>query len=234
MNPFDSSDPLWDKLGNLPLPSPGDESHSHQQFNLRLQAYADGYADGSQSAHRTQTAHDGSANKTKVTLFAAWVGMTAAVCMGLLHMLQLQNQHSLQQELRSLRQLWVESQLQQISPAARVASLRKATDWISQDSRLIAPFLQTLNSDASVNARLSALDGLSSSLGSATMRTILLQSVPLQDSQIVKQEILRHLKASTPASQWHQVRQSLHVLDPAALELLDHTTQAPTESYPIL
>ena len=179
---------LWRSLAELPNQTPGPEVRS--RFYLML----DAYRLGTQHARR---------RPAWIENMLAWriprpvlqlAGAAALVVAGILagrwtstgQQTADPRYAQLTQEVQNMRQLVTLSLLQQQSATDRLRGVNWAYRVDRSDSEVFDALLRTLNEDANVNVRLSAVDALQRFAGNSEVRTELRQSLPRQTSPLVQ------------------------------------------------
>lgn len=175
---------LWDELGSIPEERPSDALRA--RFYQKLNA----------------TARD--RNRVSDTGFAWWKSglqglvrqTTLAVAVFALGLFvgrekfntpaPAQEVKRLDTEVQSLRQTVALSLLQRQSATSRLEGISWCSRVQHPDSDLVGALLSTLNSDANINVRLSALDAIEKFSGDPAVRKALIESIPRQDSPLVQ------------------------------------------------
>jgi len=105
-------------------------------------------------------------------------------------------------EVSNMRQMVALSLMQQQSASERMRGVSWAYRVESSDTEVLSALLSTVNNDASVNVRVSAVEALHAFGASPVTRTAIVQSIPKQTSplvQIALIELLVDLKANEAA-----------------------------------
>ena len=89
-------------------------------------------------------------------------------------------------QVEGLRQLVALSMLQDQSASSRMRGVTYSMQMAQPDSQVQQALLYTVNHDANVNVRLSAVDALEKYANDPQVRRALVDSVPLQDSPLVQ------------------------------------------------
>jgi hypothetical protein len=175
---------LWRSLEFVPTPAPSAEMRS--RFNEMLDAYRLGQSEAAAS---------------KVTQMPAratykWWQLAAAACalvgLGAVagRMAVPAQPHSevaqLRGEIESMRQLVTLSLLQQQSASARLRGVTYSYQMDRADPEVEKALIYTVNHDANVNVRLSAVDALQKYAHSADVTKALVDALEPQDSPLVQ------------------------------------------------
>ena len=175
---------LWDELGSIPDERPSDalRARFYQKLNAIAQeptrVYGGGFAwwkSGLQGLVRQ------AAIVVIVFAIGLYVGHTNPGAPGQAHDVK-----RLDAEVQSLRQTVALSLLERQSATSRLEGISWSSQVARPDSDLISALLNTLNHDANINVRLSALDAVEKFSGDASVRKALVDSLPQQDSPLVQ------------------------------------------------
>jgi HEAT repeats len=174
---------LWDELGSLPEEWPSDALRA--RFYQKLSAIG-----------KERPIYDGSYVWWKSGLQglvrqAAIVAMVFAAGLYVGHKSpgappEGQDVKHLDAEVQSLRQTVALSLLERQSATSRLEGISWSSRVARPDNDLISALLNTLNHDANINVRLSALDALEKLSGDASVGKALIGSLPQQDSPLVQ------------------------------------------------
>lgn len=89
-------------------------------------------------------------------------------------------------QIENLRQLVTLSMLQQDSPSARLRGVTYSYQMTQPDQQVEQALLHAANHDSNVNVRLSAVDALAKFGNNPEVRRALVDSLPVQDSELVQ------------------------------------------------
>lgn len=89
-------------------------------------------------------------------------------------------------QVESLRQLVALSMLQQQSPGARLRGVSYSEQIAQPDQQVRQALLYTVNHDANINVRLSAVDALQKFAGDAEVARAMVDAIPVQESPLVQ------------------------------------------------
>ncbi len=97
----------------------------------------------------------------------------------------------LQAQVENLRQLVTLSLLQEQSPSSRLRGVTYSYQVTESDPQVEQELLHTVNHDSNVNVRLSAVDAIATRFSkSPEVRRALVDSIPVQDSPLVKEALI--------------------------------------------
>lgn len=193
---------LWNELGSIPEERPSDalRARFYQKLNAitreRKRAADGGFAwwkSGLQGLVRQSA--------IAIALFAAglYVGrVNLGTSPGT------QEVKRLDTEVQTLRQTVALSLLQRQSATSRLEGISWSSRVEHPDSDLVSALLSTLNSDANINVRLSALDAIEKFSGDPAVRKALVESIPRQDSPLVQIALIDavvHMRDNTAATE---------------------------------
>ncbi|HEY1342217.1 MAG TPA: HEAT repeat domain-containing protein [Bryobacteraceae bacterium] len=100
----------------------------------------------------------------------------------------------LQGQVENLRQLVALSMLQEQSPTARLRGVTYSVQMAKPDRQVEQALLYTVNHDANVNVRLSAVDALERfARGNPAVEQALVDAIPVQDSPLVQVALIELL-----------------------------------------
>jgi hypothetical protein len=180
---------IWSQLGEMKSDDTNESQDQQQLFDLKINAYKDGYEDGVKSVSQTSNV----TQFPKMMQSSLALAASAAVVFFILGFLINDNRSAnaeLQAELRSIKEMVVVKQLEQPSVFDRVQGLRQATEWFTSDDSQIELLFNTLRSDPSDTVKLAALDALRPQMGSASFRANLIEVFHAEASTLIKFEIL--------------------------------------------
>lgn len=188
---------VWRGLEAMPQPEPGRSMRA--RFMETLEAYQEGY----QEAQRRQSYTAGGWWRGFWPARPAWQAAFAAalVVAGILAgryaaapRAELNPEiASLKGQVESLRQIVALSLLQEQSPGSRMRGVTYSYQLAQPDQQMEQALLYTLNHDANVNVRLSAVDALAKSAANPDVRRAMADSLAVQDSPLVEIALIGQL-----------------------------------------
>ncbi len=115
----------------------------------------------------------------------------------------------LHQEVRGLSNLLTVSLLKQESASDRLTGVSWGNKLVDHDPEVEAALLNTMNHDRNVNVRLAALDALSHSLNSSTVRREIIGAFPEQKSPLMQMALVDILSKINDSDSHAALRQAL-------------------------
>ncbi|MGH7495266.1 MAG: zf-HC2 domain-containing protein [bacterium] len=185
---------IWARLGRLPEEPP--PAALQARFYAMLAAYEQGLQHARPRMRLSE--HVNAWLERWWPKQPAWQFAVAVLCLGLglLAGRGWQSSPSLPQEglqvaqlrseVQTMQQMVALSLLQQPSPSERLRGVSWSYQVAHPDQQMLAALMQTLNYDANVNVRLSALEALHTFADQDTVRQALAASLPRQNSPLVQ------------------------------------------------
>lgn len=191
---FEEFSKVWNLLGEMPEPEPS------ETMSQEFQTILSGYKKQIRSRISVITyfedlfrLHPGRLIAQPVFSFIILIiGLTAGY---LLHqpgkMLTSQNRQidSLSSQVSEMKQLVMQSLLQDQSASRRIQAVSYTDDLSALDSKIMEALFSTLNEDPNVNVRLATLEALAKNADDPLVREGLIRSIELQDSPIMQSAI---------------------------------------------
>lgn len=214
----DSTKQLWQLMGNLPTPEPGETAR------VRFHAMLDTYKD------TVQTQNEGVFDGLLIKLRSLWVPQSAvrlAYSFALLVVgiaagywfrtpgtttvaLQQQQIDTLSNQVQDMRQMMMLSLLENPSASERLRAVSYTEEINSVDDKVVEALLTTLNNDDNVNVRLVTLEALAKLADKATVREGLVQSIARQESPLVQSALADVMVKLQEKRSIKPLRQLLH------------------------
>jgi hypothetical protein len=188
---FAELDETWARLGILAEEQPG--PGMRRDFYRRLESYQMELASGQHDERRKKLIRflprgqfSAPALRWAAAMLFVVLGFGAGFFAGAAKKADPGQLKALNREVDSLKQQVSLSLLSQPSASARLQGLAMTSRWQEPDPQLLKTLLDTLNTDPSVNVRLSAVDALYLFADREAVRIALADSLPRQTSPLVQ------------------------------------------------
>ncbi|MFD2571046.1 HEAT repeat domain-containing protein [Spirosoma soli] len=184
---------LWQVMGELPLPEPGNTMHI--RFQAMLDTYKDTVATERKSwvenllAKLRQGWMSQPALRIAYSLTLLLVGVAAGYWFNRQSAPAVASQQqidTLSNQVQEMRQMMLLSLIDNPSASERLRAVSYTNEISEADDKVVSALLTTLNNDSNVNVRLVTLEALAKLADDPKVREGLVQSIARQDSPLVQ------------------------------------------------
>lgn len=189
----DSMRQLWQMMGNLPTPEPGDTAR--MRFQAMLDTYKGTVTTKQESVFENLLAKlqqlwaPKSAFRLAYSVALLAIGLTAGYWLNHANRptaAYQQQVDTLSKQVQEMRQMMLLSLLENPAASERLRAVSYTEEINQVDDKVVDALLTTLNNDANVNVRLVTLEALAKLADNANVREGLVQSITRQESPLVQ------------------------------------------------